>query len=66
MNRLFKSSSDIFHTNLTLFGLITRKALGKYYNLYIFLFFPWRNSPQWASASSLSRLHDHTQTHHTL
>ena len=22
---------------------------------------PWRNSPQWARASSLSRLHDHTQ-----
>ena len=29
-------------------------------------FFPqWRNSPYWATASSLSRLHDHTQTHHT-
>ena len=26
---------------------------------------PWRNSPQWAEASSLSTLHDHTQTHHT-
>jgi hypothetical protein len=26
---------------------------------------PWRNSPQWARASSVSRLHDHTQTHHT-
>jgi hypothetical protein len=25
------------------------------------LFFQWRNSPQWARASSLSRLHDHTQ-----
>ena len=24
-----------------------------------------RNSPQWARASSFSRLHDHTQTHHT-
>jgi hypothetical protein len=23
---------------------------------------PWRNSPQWARAASLSRLHDHTQT----
>jgi len=23
----------------------------------------WRNSPQWARASSLSRLHDHTQRH---
>ena len=27
--------------------------------------FSWRNSPQWARASSLSRLHDHTQTHQT-
>ena len=26
----------------------------------------WRNSPQWAGASLLSRLHDHTQTQHTL
>jgi hypothetical protein len=26
---------------------------------------PWRNSPQWDRASSLSRFHDHTQTHHT-
>jgi hypothetical protein len=26
---------------------------------------PWCNSCQWARASSLSRLHDHTQTHHT-
>ena len=26
---------------------------------------PWRNSPQWARASLLSRLHNHTQTHHT-
>jgi hypothetical protein len=30
------------------------------------LLFPWGNSPQWARASWLSRLHDHTQTHHTL
>jgi hypothetical protein len=29
-------------------------------------FFQRRNSPQWARASSLSRLHDHTQTHTTL
>ena len=28
-------------------------------------FFPCRNSPYWARASSLSRLHYHTQTHHT-
>jgi hypothetical protein len=28
-------------------------------------FSPWRYSPQWASASSLPSLHDHTQTHHS-
>jgi hypothetical protein len=27
---------------------------------------PWRNSPSWARAPSLSWLHDYTQTHHTL
>ena len=27
-------------------------------------FSPWLDSPQWARASSLSRIHDHTQTHH--
>jgi len=26
---------------------------------------PSRHSPQWARSSSLSRLHDYTQTHHT-
>jgi len=26
---------------------------------------PWRNSPQWAKASSLPRNHDHTYRHHT-
>jgi hypothetical protein len=30
------------------------------------LFFSWRNSPFWARASSLSRLHDHIQTYTTL
>jgi len=28
-------------------------------------FFSFRNSPWWATASSLSRIHDRTQTHHT-
>ena len=28
-------------------------------------FFSWRNSPQWAKGSSLSRINDYTQTHHT-
>ena len=31
----------------------------------LFFFLPWRNSPQWAKVSSLSRIHDHTQTYHT-
>jgi hypothetical protein len=29
-----------------------------------FIFFPWHNSPQWATVSSLSRLHD--RRHNTL
>jgi len=28
------------------------------------IFLPWPNSPKWAMVSSLSRIHDHTQTHH--
>ena len=28
------------------------------------IFFSWRDSPQWARASSLSRLHDYTQINH--
>jgi hypothetical protein len=28
-------------------------------------FFPWRKSSLWSMISSLSRLHDNTQTHHT-
>jgi len=31
----------------------------------ITFFLPWRNNLQWAKASSLSRIHDQTQTHHT-
>jgi len=53
-------------------SVIFRKVLaeGNYNNGYLcdrlqFFFVSWRLSPQWARASSLSRLHDHTQTHHT-
>ena len=28
-------------------------------------FFTTVQHPQWAKASSLSKIHDHTQTHHT-
>jgi len=31
---------------------------------YLEFFFIWRDSPQWATTSSLSRFLDHTQTHH--
>ena len=31
-----------------------------------YIILPWRNIRQWAKASSLSRIHDHTQTHHAL
>jgi len=30
------------------------------------IFLPWRNSHQWAKASSLLRIHDHTQRHTTV
>ena len=33
-------------------------------NTILIILFPWRDSPQWVRAFSLSRLHDHTQTHH--
>jgi len=34
-----------------------------YYPAKVYFFLPWCNSPQWAKDSSLSRIHDHTQTH---
>ena len=33
-------------------------------HFYYFLF-PWRNSSQWCKTFSLSKIHDHTQKHHT-
>jgi hypothetical protein len=33
--------------------------------LYFLFCSSWRSSPKWAWATSLSRFHDHTQTHHT-
>ena len=44
---------------LSLWSFHRRRALG------VSISFPWRNSLQWARASSLPMLHDHTQTHHT-
>jgi len=35
-------------------------------NIYLQICFLWRISPWWASASSLSRLHDHIHRHTTL
>jgi hypothetical protein len=37
----------------------------KLFGLYKIFFFAWRDSPQWARTSSLSRLHDHTQARHS-
>ena len=34
------------------------------YNIYIYIHISARHSPYWARASSLPRLHHHTQTHH--
>ena len=48
------------------------KAIKNENNMCILYFFlPWRNDPpsrppKWVGAFSLSRLHDHTQTHHSL
>jgi hypothetical protein len=36
-----------------------------YFSSVICIIFPMARQPQWVRASSLSRLHDHTQTHHT-
>jgi hypothetical protein len=36
-----------------------------HYSYYIAKFFFWRNSPQWARASSFTRFLDYTQAHHT-
>ena len=41
---------------MSIMKLITKK--------FCSVFFSWHFSPQWARASSLSRLHDHTQTRH--
>jgi len=35
------------------------------YKFHFFFFGSWLNSPQWVRVSSISRLYDHTQTHHT-
>ena len=39
------------------------EGVGEIYHWCFFL--PWSNSPQWAKAFSLSRIHNHTQTHNT-
>ena len=41
------------------------KQKADFFNLLNTHFLPRRNSPQWARDSSISTLHDHTQTHHT-
>jgi hypothetical protein len=35
-----------------------------YRQITLYIFFSWRNGPLWARASTLSRLHSHTQTNH--
>jgi hypothetical protein len=48
----------------TVFGPCTKQK-GIHQLKEIRFFFQSRNSPWWAGASAVSRLHDHTQTHHT-
>jgi hypothetical protein len=48
--------------------VLSKKTSQENYSCYMeyIYFFPFRNRPSWARASSLSTLHDHTQTHTTL
>ena len=52
------------HGTRTGFPPSTSVCLCQYYSTSAPFF--WRNSPQWARASSSSRLHDHTQIHTTV
>jgi hypothetical protein len=48
-----------------MFRLLSAAIIRPVPNIQKEIFFPWRHSPQWARTSSLSRLHDHTQAHHS-
>ena len=45
--------------------ILMLKIPGGTYSAPLFFFLPWGNSPQWAKASLISVIHDHTQIHHT-
>jgi len=61
-DKLFKTNVAISYNNMCQINELTPK----YIKTYSLSFLPGRHSPQWAKASSLSRIHDHTQTHHIL
>jgi hypothetical protein len=69
-------TASIFRVDEHLHGLTSHETTTRFVerkNMYVFIYvymyvcryvcmyIPWRNSPQWAKASSLSTLRDHTQ-----
>ena len=53
------------YTNIQIYSLNTTNILQNGIKNYFILFFSTLQQPYWAKASSLSRIYDHTQTHHT-
>jgi hypothetical protein len=52
-------------------GTLSSSSINQNLSLYLTAYnyggqflLPWSNTPQWATAFSLSRLYDHTQTHY--
>jgi len=46
-------------------GALEDELLWWYLADFFLFFYPGATAPQWAKASSLSRIHDHTQAHYT-
>jgi hypothetical protein len=64
--RRHKSGLVVGTKNIFAFRKVSPCSLVHLCVLFSNFFSPLRNSPQWSKASSLSRIHDHTQTHHRL
>jgi hypothetical protein len=73
--QIFIQDFKVYHTNLYIHGhnfnrFYIHVICPKFFTLFLlsFFFLPWCNSVQWAKASSLSRIHDHTHldTRHSI
>ena len=53
-------------TKFVSFGVITRSEVGSGVTHTVFVFLLWRDSPQWAMASPVTRFIDHTQRRTTV